>query len=221
MSSPERPPPRRLRLGELLAELGALDDEAAAASASAARGAEHITLGEIVDRSAEAGFGFLLALLALVAIPFFGLSTPFGLAIAVCGAQMLVGGRRPWLPRALRRRRLTLAMLDRIAGMLARRTRWLSRITRRRGEALLVGVGWGAIGLGVVILGLGLALPLPIPGSNMIFLVPILIYAVGALERDGVLVALGHLAVVINVVALIVFGRLVLEALLRVWAWLT
>ena len=42
---------------------------------------------------------------------------------------------------------------DRVASMLARRTRWLSRATRRRWEALLAG---RVVGIGVVLLGLAL-----------------------------------------------------------------
>lgn len=212
---------RRLRLEDLLAKLGALDDEALAAASHPDRAQTHITIGEIVDHSGQAGFGLIVALLALIAIPFFGLSTPFGLAILLCGAQMAIGRHRPWLPGVLRRRQLSLAMLDRVAGMLARRTAWLGRITRRRGERALVGPGWMAVGLGLTLLGLGLALPLHIPGSNMIFLIPILIYAIGILERDALLVLVGHLATIANGIVLVVFGRLVVEALLRAWAWLT
>lgn len=217
--SPLPAAPPRLRLSELLEELGALDDEAAAAASSMERAQTHISVGDVVDRSADAGFGLLIALLALLAIPFFGLSTPFGLAIGLCGAQMLVGKHRPWLPRVVRRRQLSLAMLDRVAAMLLRRTGWLRRITRRRGERLLAGPGWVFIGLGLTLQALALALPLPIPGSNMIFLIPILIYAIGILERDALLVAIGHVTTVVNMGLLIVFGRLVLEVLARIWAW--
>ena len=112
--------------------MGALDERAFEAAASHPdRAQTHVAIGEIVDHSGEAGFGLVVALLALVAIPFFGLSTPFGLAIVLCGVQMAVGKRRPWLPGVLRRQQLSLAMLDRVAGMLARRTAWLGRITRR------------------------------------------------------------------------------------------
>lgn len=218
-SSSPPPAPRRLRLSELLEELGALDDEAAAAASSMERAQTHISVGDIVDRSADAGFGLLIALLALLAIPFFGLSTPFGLAIGLCGLQMLVGKHRPWLPGVVRRRQLSLAMLDRVAGMLLRRTGWLRRITRKRGELLLAGPGWVFIGLGLTLQALALALPLPIPGSNMIFLIPILIYAIGILERDALLIGLGHVATVANMTLLVVFGRLVLEVLQRAWTW--
>src|SRR3954471_24638231 len=86
--------PRRLRLDELLRELGAREK-------SADRDTDNrpaITVGDLVDKAAAAGYGFLIGVLALIAIPFFGLSTPFGLAIALVGAQLLAGRSRPWLP---------------------------------------------------------------------------------------------------------------------------
>lgn len=208
---------RRLRLPELLLELGALEQPAPDESV---RASQRLGVGELVDKAQEAGFGFLLAVLALIAIPFFGLSTPFGLAVALCGAQMLVGKTRPWLPQRARRRSLKMAMLDRVVQMLSRRTRWLSRITRRRWEVLLRGPMWSIVGLGVVLQGLGLALPLPIPGSNMIFLIPIFIYAIGLLERDGVLIAIGHAATIFNMTLLIVFGATVVSVLQHCAHWL-
>jgi hypothetical protein len=206
-------PPPRLRLAELLCELGAHD---AAATPQPAPLRANLTVGALVDKAAESGFGFLIGVLTLIAIPFVGLSTPFGLAIALLGAQMMLGRRQPWLPWRARRRGLTMAMLDRVLVLLARRTRWLTRLTRRRWE---LAIQPRAIGLGVVLLALGLALPLPIPGSNLVFLVPLFLYAIGLLERDGLWIALGHLAVLIDMALLVLFGRAVVEVLARIWHW--
>lgn len=195
----------------MLRELGADDGDAPPARA------EGITVGELVDRSAEAGFGFLIGVLTLIAIPFFGLSTPFGLAIALGGIQLAIGMPRPWLPKRARRRQLSMAMLDRVLALLSRRTKWLSRSTRRRWERLVIP---RLVGLGIVLLGLGLALPLPIPGSNMVFLIPLFVYAVGLLERDGIWILIGHICTLIDMTLLVVFGATVLLALERVWHWI-
>jgi hypothetical protein len=71
-----------------------------------------------------------------------------------------------------------------------------------------------------VLLGLGLALPLPIPGSNLIFLIPLFVYAVGLLERDGIWVMVGHLGTLVDMTLLVVFGEAVLIALEHAWRWL-
>ena len=206
------PAPRRLRLDELLRELGACDR-----GESPPPRPSGLTVGELVDKAADSGFGFLIGVLALIAIPFFGLSTPFGLAIALIGAQMMLGRATPWLPRRARRRTLSMTMLDRVLSLFARRTRWLARSTRRRWERL---ISTRVVGLGVFLLALGLALPLPIPGSNLIFLVPILIYAVGVLERDGLWIAMAHACVLVDLALLVAFGATVVAVLARIWNWI-
>jgi hypothetical protein len=224
-------PPRRLRLDELLRELGASDGEPApeppagpaaqephAAEPPAAARPDGLTIGALVDKAAEGGFGFLIGVLSLIAIPFVGLSTPFGLAVALLGAQLMLGLRQPWLPARARRRALAMTMLDRVLGILARRTRWLARLSRRRWE---LAIQPRLIGLCVVLLALGLALPLPIPGSNLIFLVPLFIYSVGILERDGVCIAIGHACTVIDMTVLVVLGATVVRVLEGIWRWLT
>lgn len=225
--------PRRLRLDQLLRELGADDagppedgshaDEAGAANldtlprATAEPRASGVTVGELVDKAAEASFGFSIGVLALIAIPFFGLSTPFGLAIALLGAQLAIGKQRPWLPSAARRRQLSMTMLDRVLRLFSKRLHWLARSTRRRYEVL---VSPRLTGLGVTLLGLGLALPLPIPGSNMIFIIPILIYSIALLEGDGLWSALGHLGTLVDMALLVMFGATVVAVLQSVWHWM-
>lgn len=213
--------PRRLRLGELLHDLGASDgtpEPALASGSTSTARPESLTVGQLVDKAHEAGFGFLIGILTLIAIPFFGLSTPFGLLIALMGAQMMLGRDRPWLPARARRRALKMSMLDRVSSLLARRTRWLTKMTRRRWEPM---IRTRLVGLGIVIQALGLALPLPIPGSNLIFLIPLFIYAVGVLERDGLWVALGHLCVIVNVTLLFVFSATVWMVLEKIWGWVS
>ncbi len=204
--------PRRLRLSELLEQLGANTIDEPPGSRP-----ETLTLGELLDRAEGAGFGFVIGVLVLVAIPFFGFSTPFGIAMAILGAQIVVGARRPWLPQRARRKALKMSMLDRIATILSRRTRWIVRMTRRRWEPVVTS---RLVGVGVTFLALGLALPLPIPGSNWIFLAPLFVYAIGLLERDGVWVAAGHVLSMLDATLLVVFWRVVRAALLGLWGWL-
>jgi hypothetical protein len=39
----------------------------------------------------------------------------------------------------------------------------------------------------------GLSLSLPVPGADWLFVVPIVLYGIGLLERDGVLILLCHI----------------------------
>lgn len=213
----EAPDDEQLRLGRLLHELGARPPADPPITDVPDTRPVDLTVGDLVDKAAEAGFGFLIGILTLIAIPFFGLSTPFGLAIALLAAQMTVGRGKPWLPARARRRKLSMAMLDKVAGLLARRTRWLARSTRPRWGVL---VRPTLIGFATVLLALGLALPLPIPGSNLVFLVPIFIYAIGLLERDGVWIAIGHACLIIDIVLLFIFGNVVWHVVAKLVHWI-
>ena len=204
-------PPRRLRIDDMLRELGAR----APGDVGAAR-ADTLTVGALVDRAEEGGFGFLVGVLTLIAIPFVGLSTPFGLAIALLGAQLVAGRTQPWLPARARRRALAMTMLDRVLAILTRRAGFLARLTRPRWD---LAIQPRLIGLGIVLLALGLALPLPIPGSNLVFLIPLFVYALGLLERDGAWIVVGHVMTAIDLALLVVFGAAVLKAVEGLWRW--
>jgi len=180
----------------------------------------NMTIGEIVERTAHAGFGFLAAFLALVAIPFFGLSTPFGLAIGFVGVQMAAGLNRPWLPSKLKRHVVMMSTLEWLGHGLARWTGWLEKLVRPRFTLLAWGPFWTLVGMGIMIQGMGLALPLPIPGSNWLFIVPILFYAIGLLEDDGVLIVIGHVCSAIQVVLGIVFWQTIYDAVGATASWM-
>ncbi|HEY3242686.1 MAG TPA: exopolysaccharide biosynthesis protein [Phycisphaerae bacterium] len=177
----------------------------------------NITLGEIVERTEHAGFGFLIAFLALVSVPFVMLSTPFGLAIALVAAQMVAGRSRPWLPRRMRQHVVTVGTLEWLGQRVTRWTRGMERWIRPRWTVLARGPFWVLIGVGVTLQGLGLALPLPIPGSNAIFAVVIALYGIGLLEDDGLLILLAHIITGIEVILGVIFSEVVASALVHAY----
>jgi hypothetical protein len=123
-----------------------------------------LTLAELKQSLKGRGSAMLLVLLALpfcfIAIP--GLSTPFGIAICLIGA-CLVLGREPWLPRFIMRRRLSTTRLAQILTGAIKVARQLEKFVRPRLAFLHAGPGMPRlIGLGIVIAGLGLMLPTPV-----------------------------------------------------------
>ena len=160
---------------------------------------ENLPLGTVLDVTQHAGFGFLIGFLAILAVPVPGLGMPFGLGVAFLGAQLVVGRQHPWLPGLLRRRRVSLRTRRWLAEKLARATGWMERLIKPRWPVLFRKGVWKLVGFGLLVQGIGLALPLPIPGSNIIFIAPIVVYALGLLEDDGLLVALGHAATLVNI----------------------
>ncbi|MBP7934431.1 MAG: exopolysaccharide biosynthesis protein [Phycisphaerae bacterium] len=179
----------------------------------------NLTLGDIIDRTAHAGFGFLTAFLALVAIPFTGLSLPFGLAIAFLGIQMVAGKDRPWLPRRLRRRVVAMSTIDWIGRKVTRWTHGLERLIRPRLVWFARGPFWTLVGIGLILQGIGLAFPIPIPASNWAFIVPILIYGIGLLEDDGALILAGHIITAGMIALGAVFWELVHQRIAEGLTW--
>lgn len=184
-----------------------------------ARVRSNITIGEILDRTRQAGFGFIAALLALIAIPFVGLSTPFGLAIAAVGVQMIAGLPRPWLPQRIRRRLVAMTTIDWLSQRLARWTKGVERIIRPRFTFMISGPFWTFCGLGLLIQGLALALPLPIPGSNWVFVVPIIMYGIGLLESDGLLIMACHAITVVEIALGVWLWELIARGLADAYRW--
>jgi hypothetical protein len=157
-----------------------------------------LTLAELKQALKGRGSAILLILLALpfcfIAIP--GLSTPFGIAICLIGAWLIIG-REPWLPRFIMRRRLSTARLDQLLSGSIKVACKLEKFVRPRLAFLHAGPGMlRLIGLGIVIAGLGLMLPLPIPFSNSIPAWAVVLLAIGMMEKDGLCVLLGHLTAV-------------------------
>jgi hypothetical protein len=153
------------------------------------------TLGEIVDRIGERGFGLLLALLALPAalpVPAPGYATPFGLLMIGLGAQMIIGRRQPTLPQRARRRVIRYRTLAttiagasiplRVAEFLIRPR--LSRLARSRAIHSV---------LGVIIVLMAAFMCLPIPLTNTAPSFVIFLIACGMLEEDGLLQLAGIL----------------------------
>ena len=197
---PEKPalivapmPPSRLS-----ADLAALRDHSAGKS---------LTVGELEQALRGRGFAMLLLLLALpfCFIPIPGLSTPFGIAVFLIGMR-IAAGQKPWLPAFVLRKSIPPERLAKVLAGGIRFARAMEKCVRPRMHFLQRWPGMmNLIGLGIASGGLLLSLPLPplIPFSNTIPAVAVLLLTAGMIERDGLLVLIGHF---VNIVAWIYFG---------------
>jgi hypothetical protein len=207
-----------VRLSTVLIEL--------AAAAPAPPGAElhpkapsGVKVGDIVDMTSRAGFGVVIGLLALVSLPFVGLSTPFGLAIGLLGTQMIAGRQQPWLPRRIREHVVTAKTLDWLSNRLSRWASWLERWIKPRLPVMTRAPFFAAVGVGVLVQALGLALPLPIPGSNWVFLFPILVYSLGLIEDDGLLILVAHAITAVEIALAVLFWRIARDGAVEATGW--
>lgn len=156
-----------------------------------------MTLGELEEILQGRGFGMFLLLLALpftfpIAIP--GLSIPFGIVIMIVGLRIALG-RKPSLPGFILRRQVKYALLEKIIGVGLKLSTKLEKVVKPRMHFLQKWPGMiNLIGLGIASGGLLLSLPLPplIPFSNTIPALAVLLLTAGMIERDGLLVLIGH-----------------------------
>ncbi|HST44477.1 MAG TPA: exopolysaccharide biosynthesis protein [Luteimonas sp.] len=168
--------------------------------------AETLTLRTLLDGLGRSLFGMLLFLATLPAfLPIPGVAGALsGPLVVLVGMQLLVGMRRPWLPRFVAERGPTRATLvrfeQRIAPWLAR----LEHLIRPRLDGVLDHRASTSF-TGLLLVLLGVLLALPIPFTNYLFGVLLLLFALALLERDGALMLVAWAA---GAVAIAVFGIL-------------
>jgi hypothetical protein len=148
---------------------------------------EVLSLEMLAGGLGRRAFGMLLfiaILPAFIPIPVGGAIS--GPLVVLIGLQLLVGLRRPWLPKAISRRgprRATLVRFDdRISPWLVR----LEKLVRPRLQHVLRHP-LAAVYTGLLLVFLGLLLSLPIPLTNYLFGILLLLFAFAMLERDGML----------------------------------
>lgn len=153
-----------------------------------------VTLGAIADRLGARAFGFVILIAALpMIIPSVpGLSTVFGLLILATALQIAVGRRRIRLPARLRRYGLSSAKVRTVVTKALPAIGRIERVVRARWMPLTRGTVLNAVGGLMVVLAVVMALP--IPGANPPPAIACALMAIGILERDGVVVAIGIIA---------------------------
>jgi hypothetical protein len=146
------------------------------------------------------GMAMLLLILTLpfclISVP--GLSTPFGVAVLLIGIRITLG-RKPWLPKFIRRKTISISRLSKVLSGGIRFARIMEKIVKPRMQFLHHWPGaMNLIGLGIAAGGLLLLLPLPIPFSNILPAWAVIFLAAGMMERDGLIVLLGHLLTLLS-----------------------
>jgi hypothetical protein len=181
------------------------------------------TLREVIGQLGGRAYELLMILCVLpfllpVSVP--GMSTPFGLAIAVVALQLAIG-RLPWLPRWLLDRRLPPGFFTRVVKVTEGVVRRLEKIVRPQLPAVTGARSLGALHFFVIgVMGLALTLPLPIPLTNTLPGWTILLLAVGLMERDGLMVLAGYVTMLVTAVWFFLLGAAIKESLSAVWRWL-
>jgi hypothetical protein len=175
--------------------------------------AEHsdLTMGDLVDRLEGRVYTLLLVILALpfcqpIMLP--GLSTPFGMIIALLGLRFALR-QHPWLPQRLLKTHLSGKYLPRILHGSARVLGGIEKLLHPRLLFLFdYRLTQFLAGMAVFFSGLMLLLPLPIPFSNMLPSLTVVLVASSFSERDGATLGAGLILFLISLgfIGAIFFG---------------
>lgn len=159
---------------------------------------EFVTIGQLARVLRDRGFGAVLIILCapnLVPLPP-GTTTILGIPILLVAVQLIVGYRRPLLPRTIRKRQISKKSLD---AAIAKLLPWIERFERfasprlwylpqRLAEQLI----------GIVAAVMALILMLPIPFANSPPAAAIILLSLGLGERDGAWTGAGFAVALIS-----------------------
>ncbi|MFQ3611721.1 MAG: exopolysaccharide biosynthesis protein [Fimbriimonadales bacterium] len=154
-----------------------------------------VSVGEVLDRAGDRGYGFLLVILAIPAfIPVLppGTSGVLGALMCLVAFQMLWGRGQPWVPKRWRQKKLAPNTVNALQTQGVRLLRKLERITFPRGRWLVrngVFLRWNAL----VVIYLALILSSPLPFLNTLPALGVLLIGVGLINHDSYLIAVGNL----------------------------
>ena len=163
---------------------------------------EQLRLRVILADLQQSAFGMFLFVAILPAfLPVPGLAGGIsGPLVTLIGVQMLIGLRKPWLPRFIGERGPRRRTMQRFVGRIAPWLRRLDKLLKPRLPVLVESPPARAFS-GLLLVVLGILLSLPIPFTNYAFGAMLLLFSLALLERDGGLMLvswLGGIAVAVG-----------------------
>jgi len=151
------------------------------------------TLGDLIDRLDERGFGLLFFLLALPCIPPFVYVLPqiVSVPMLALSGQMAMGRSAPWFPETIRKRTFSIDEFRKVLDRMEKYVRFVERFSHPRLRAV---TGHGASRfIGALLAIPSVSILVPLIGTNTVPSIGIAMASLGLISRDGVLVVLGLL----------------------------
>lgn len=158
-----------------------------------------VTVGSLLDHFGSRSFGPLLALFALIAIvppvgAIPGVPTAMAVLIVLLSIQLLFGKTHPWVPHRLQKMGFAVEKVEKARD---RSGKWLARIDRLIGPRLQWATRGAAQPLAAFATTL-VALLMPplelLPMAAMLPAAAVLLFGLGMMARDGLLMLLGFTA---------------------------
>jgi len=147
----------------------------------------------VLDGRGFASLALILSLPFVQPIPLPGLSMVFGVAIMALGLRLVLG-RAGGLPQWVRRREIDGVTLQKMIHGARKIFAYVERFFKPRLALALRPPLESFVGLGIMLSGFAMTLPLPpvVLFSNSLPAWAIICLCLGYLERDGLVVVLGH-----------------------------
>ena len=185
-------------------------------SAASANGGQ-VSLGTLVDRFGDRGFGLLALGLGIPClVPGLPGAQILAVILAVLALQMMMGRQTPWLPRWLRQRTRSVGSLARVASFSGQRLRWIERLVKPRFSGLVGNLGERLAGGALVVAAVAIAMPI----TNTVPSLGVVLIAVGLLEKDGAALVLGAIIAVLWTLVLGIGAILIANGLASEAPWL-
>ena len=183
-SADSRPLPLSQRLAQIVEE----------------HGHERLSFSELAARlQATAWGGLLLIFAAINVLPLPpGTSVFFALPLLIVSAQMVIGRSSPWFPARIDRRGVTKQLLRRLIDKMGWVEARVERIFKPRLPALTSRTAARFIGLICFLLALLAAIPIPL--FHVAPAVAIVLFGLGLIYRDGLLIVVAAVAAVLSVI---------------------
>lgn len=165
-----------------------------------------LTIAALSEALSGRAYGILLLVLALpnlIPIPAPGLSAIVGAPLILVTLQMMLGLKSPWFPGFIAKRTLKTAQLKNVCTRVVPVMEKLERITSPRLKFLARPPADRVIALICAVL--SLMIMMPIPFGNALPAFAICLFAIGILQRDGVLVLAGLLVTLLGTAAISAF----------------
>lgn len=160
-----------------------------------------ITYQNVLQSLGDSAFGLVLlffslpSALPLASIP--SISVIFSIPILLFSGQMILGRKTLWLPSILAKRAVSRQALTKIS---QKATPYLIKINHLlKPRWLFMTSRVMEIINGIVIFCLALLLMFPIPFSNFFFAGLLILFSLGIIEKDGILIALAYVASIVYV----------------------
>lgn len=151
---------------------------------------DQLCLGDLLAAMGDRAFGPTLLLCALpeaLPLPVAGISAVVAIPLLLVSTQLMLGFRRPWLPRRLLTRPFPRQQVEPILQRAIHNLEKLERVFKPRWLCFTQPLFERWLGLLLVLLSLVIALPIPF--GNMLPALVIVLICVGMIERDGLVLA--------------------------------